>query len=125
MDMKEGMSMKSVSLKNQEYSLFIDIIKKEFILSKRNRLHLQTQRIIPFTIIKKISLVFNKEEKTIAFTFHLKKYDPYTLTLSLNSMNNNDFTVFLILLKNSHLLIEDQAHIIDTFLKNDVDLENF
>ena len=40
-------------------------------------------------------------------------------------MNNNDFTVFLILLKNSHLLIEDQAHIIDTFLKNDVDLENF
>lgn len=116
--------MKSVLLKSDDSHIFIDIINKEFRISKKNKLHLQTQRRIPFQIIKKITIDLYHKEQELSFTFSLKKYDPYTITLSINNINNNDFTVFLILLRNSHLLIEDKDNIIDTLLRNDISLQN-
>lgn len=120
--MKEGNYMTNAWIKNHVYNLMIDSTKKEFVVIKKSKLLLQTQRIIPFCNVKKIKLLIKNKELYV--TFYIKNYSPYILTFPICYIDNNDFTVFMILLNNSHLLIEDTQNIIEIALKNDIDLKN-
>lgn len=119
---KENKHMIPVELKNYQYKVLIDIQKKQIIISKKNLFQFYCHRKIAFSKINKIILELS-ENNTIHFIIETTNHKIYTMPILFSCINENDFIIFLIFLKNSQLAIEDKKHIIDHILNNDMYLE--
>lgn len=114
--------MKPTLLKDNQYKLLIDIQNKQIIISKKNALHFYCHKKILFSKIDKIIFELDKN-KSFHFIIETLTDKTYTVPILLNHSDENDFIIFLMFLKNSHLYIEDKKHMIDNILKNDLYLE--
>lgn len=114
--------MKPTLLKDHQYKLLIDIQKEQITISKRSVLHFYCHKKLLFSKIDKIIFELDKNN-TFHFTIETTDDKAYTIPILLNNIDENDFVIFLMFLKNSQLYIEDKKHIIDRVLKNDAYLE--